>query len=197
MFNRLHTLAPHERKITVSTLITGIRFLLTPCVVGAMIAQRWGLACLLFFVAAVTDVLDGALARWRNEQTFLGACLDPIADKVLILSVFCTLAFVQSPLFAIPIWFVCTILLKELILILGAVALYGVYGSLEIKPTIIGKSTMLMQVLFILWLFACYFFHWLPIKTYYTMLGALLIFSVAALCDYAYIGLKNTLFKSV
>ena len=137
VMNYFYSLPAHERKITVPTMLTLLRLVLAPCVVGMMIMHKWGIACLLFLGAAFTDVLDGMLARAYNEKTFLGAYLDPIADKVLVLSVFFTLAFVQSPLFSVPLWFVVVILIKELILIGGSLMMYLRYGTLEIKPTLL------------------------------------------------------------
>lgn len=90
MLNFLRNLPPSEKRITVSTALTLARIALVPFIVTAMIGDRWGLACALFIIAAITDALDGALARWRNEQTFLGASLDPLADKFLIVADPCT-----------------------------------------------------------------------------------------------------------
>ncbi len=176
--------------ITLATLFTITRIILTPFIVWAMINQSWQAAFFLFVFAALTDMLDGFFARCLNEKTVLGACLDPVADKLLILSIFFTLVFVQSPLSSIPLWFVVLILTKELLQIVGVGVLYLLNGTIEIKPSLLGKSTTVVQILFIMWLFACYFFHWLPIKTYYTMLGALLIFSGATLVHYVSQGLS-------
>jgi cardiolipin synthase (CMP-forming) len=180
--------------ITTATFFTIIRIILTPFIVHAMIKQSWQTAFFLFMIAALTDMLDGFCARLWNEKTVLGACLDPIADKILILSIFFTLAFVQSPLFSIPLWFVVLILIKELVLIIGVVILFLMKGRIDVKPSSLGKITTLVQLLFITWLFACYFCHWLPIKTYYTMLGALLIFSAATLVQYVLQGVSYFFF---
>lgn len=177
--------------ITFANLLTTARIIVTPFIVKAMINQSWQTAFFLFIFAALTDMLDGFFARRWHEKTLLGACLDPIADKVLILSIFFTLAFVQSPLFSIPLWFVLLIVLKEFVLIAGVGILYALYGSVEIKPSFLGKSTTVIQMLFIVWLFACYFFKWVPMKTYDTMLGALLIFSAATLVQYIVQGIRG------
>jgi len=182
------TLPAHEKRLTIPTIFTLLRVILSLCVVGAMLLQYWGAAFILFLVASFSDVLDGGLARWWNEKTFLGACLDPIADKFLVLSIFFTLAFVQSPLFHIPLWFVSIVFIKELILIIGSLVVYGKTGSLEINPTWLGKAAMFVQTSFITWLFACYFFHWVPIKTYYTMLGVVILCAISSLVHYLWMG---------
>ena len=180
-----------EKRITVPTVLTVIRLVFAPVIVGAMIAQSWGLAFWLFLCAAATDALDGGLARLFNQQTFLGACLDPIADKLLVLSVFSTLAFFQSPLFSIPFWFVLTVLIKETIIIAGSIGLVVLKGHFEARPTRFGKLLMLGQMSFIIWLFACYFFQWVPIKTYYTMLSSLLVLILLSLGQYVTIGIRQ------
>ncbi len=183
-------LPAHEKRITVSTLFTMLRIVLTPFIVAAMMWHAWGTAFVLFVIASLSDVVDGYLARTLKEKTFLGACLDPIADKLLILSCFFSLAFIQSPLFSIPLWFVLLVLVKELILLGGALFILVVKGHIEIRPRLLGKMTTFVQMVFIMWLFACYFFKWVPIKTYYTMLGILLAMVFASLIEYTRIGLR-------
>lgn len=188
LIESFHKLPASEKRLTFSTLLTIIRIILTPCIVAAMVMQRWGIAFWLFLIAALTDVFDGLLARFLNNQTFLGASLDPVADKFLLISCFTTLAFVQSPLFAIPHWFVGIVIIKELLLIVGILIFWSLKGIVRIEPTPLAKATTFVQVCFIIWLFACYFFHWLPVKTYWTMLGLLLFLVIAVLGQYAWIG---------
>jgi len=176
--------------LTLATFFTVLRIILTPCIVYVMINQYWGAAFLLFIIASTTDVIDGALARKWNQETVFGACLDPIADKFLLISCFSTLAFIPSPLFSIPLWFVLIVLIKELLLVVGVAMLYFLKGSIQIKPTWLGKITTLMQIIFIIWLFACYFFGWVPIKAYYVMLGLLLFLVLATLAQYSYLGYR-------
>ncbi len=187
-------LPAQEWRMTIPNFLTISRLLSVPLIVIMMVQHKWGVAFWAFLFAVVTDVCDGLLARYLNQKTFLGACLDPIADKLLILSVYFTLAFVQSPLFTIPLWFVCLVLIKELLLIGGAVLIFYQKGFLKVDPTWLGKATMVVQSCFIIWLFACYFFHWLPVKTYYTALGVVLILVLSSLYQYVKIGLKQAYF---
>lgn len=184
-------LPPEQKRITTSTLFTLARIVLAPFIVLSMIFHMWGAAFWLFVIASLTDVIDGNVARWFNQKTFLGACIDPIADKLLLIPCFFTLAFVQSPLFSIPLWFVILVLIKDSIVIFGAFAIYLIKGHLEVHPTILGKLTTFMQSCFIMWLFACYFFQWLPIKTYYTMLSVLTMLVIASLFQYTKMGLSQ------
>lgn len=186
-----YSINPAERRITISTWFTITRCAVTPVIVSAMLLHYWGWAFVLFVIAAVTDVLDGFIARLLSEKTLLGAYLDPIADKFLLLSCFITLAFCQSPLFRIPIWFVSIVLVKEVFLISGALFISFFKGIVEVRPTALGKATTVFQVLFIIWLFACYFFRWVPIKTYYCMLAGLLTCVVASGIQYTYLAFRR------
>lgn len=188
-FKLFKKLPAHEKKITIPTILSIIRLLLIPFIVASMISHAWHTAFVLFVIAAITDVLDGWLARWLNQRTFLGAALDPLADKLLILAVFTTLAFVQSPLFVIPRWFVFLVLLKEMAQIFGVFFIWHKNGHLNIAPTLLGKWTMVAQTTFIMWLFSCYFFAWVPIKTYYAMLLGVLSLVFLAFIDYLRIGM--------
>lgn len=186
----LKRLPAHEWRITLPTVVTLARIGFVPFIVFSMVFGLWRSAFFLFASAALTDMIDGNLARLRNEKTFLGACLDPIADKLLLISTFCTLAFVSTPLFSIPLWFVLVVLGKEVLQIGGAFALFAIKGHLAVRPTILGKMTTLVQMFFIIWLFACYFFQWVPIKTYYTMLGLVIILVCASFMQYLRIGVR-------
>src|SRR3989338_8578589 len=177
-----------EKRVTWATIITILRLFLIPFIIISVIFQEWGIAFWLFVVASFSDVLDGNVARFFNQRTFLGACLDPIVDKILILSVFTILAFVQSPLFSIPKWFVFIILVKEILLLLGTLIFIIIKGKIEIHPTVLGKTTMVAQVFFIIWLFACYFFKWVPVKTYKFSLSLVFIFFILSLFFFFFFG---------
>src|SRR5690606_18906227 len=131
--------------ITISTQLTIARIFLTIPICMAIASHYVSAALLLFGIAAITDALDGYLARLWNEQTFLGACLDPIADKVLMTSVFYVLAQYQSYI-AIPMWFVSLLIAKEVLLVGATVYLYWNYDCVEIRPTYIGKFATILQV---------------------------------------------------
>lgn len=183
-------LPPEQKRMTVSTLLTLVRIALAPVIVIAMLYAHWGTACVLFIIAAFTDASDGMLARIRNERTVLGACLDPLADKILIVSCFCTIGFVQSPLFVLPLWFVWLIVCKEFVQIVGGCLLYSYKGYIRVRPTYLGKVTTVVQMGFIIWLFACYFFSWVPLKTYYAMLTLVISLVLASFMQYVAIGIR-------
>jgi cardiolipin synthase len=113
-----------------------------------------GLALVIFILAGVTDALDGAIARFTNSRTTLGAYMDPLADKMLILSAFVVLAFMD----AIPRWLTVVVISREVIILTGYLTLFLLTQQLmEIRPSAISKAatalhlTTLSAVLLTLW----------------------------------------------
>ncbi len=186
--DQLSKLPSSEFRITFSTVLTVMRIILTPCIVSAMVWGSWGVAYGLFLVAAVSDMLDGALARMLNQKTFLGACLDPIADKLLLVSCFTTLAFTHRLPFEVPFWFVGMVLLRELVMVFGFVYLFTTTEGVDVRPTLLGKVTAAGQMLFIAWLFTCYFYKWVPTQTYYLCLASVTVLIIISFIQYAAIG---------
>ncbi len=123
--------------------ITIIRAILIPFFVDLMIYGYYRAAMYVFLVACLTDALDGLIARLTNTQTELGAFLDPMADKLLIVSSFITLAFLGM----LPVWLVIIVVSRDIILTLGSMVIYFTGHSLAIKPSVTGKATTVLQLL--------------------------------------------------
>ena len=194
-FSFFKNLPEKERKITLSTKITIARILLVPFIVISMLNHNWYLAFWLILIAAISDTLDGALARMRNEKTILGSCLDPLADKIFIIACYFVFGLGHCPIFVIPIWFTYLVLIKELLLIIGWVLLYMAKGWIEIKPTVLGKVTMEMHSFFILWLFVSYFFQWHSIIMFNFLIYTILILVLSSLLQYVKLGIKQISFQ--
>jgi cardiolipin synthase (CMP-forming) len=126
-----------------ATMVTLLRVGLTPLVAQAIAGERHLLALLLFFVAALTDALDGALARRFTCITTLGAYLDPIADKLLLSTVYICLAFIQS----VPWWFVAVVFGRDLLILAGAGAALCFTQGRKFPPSVWGKFSTFMQIL--------------------------------------------------
>ena len=179
----------NKRWLTVSNVLTVSRIIAAPLMILLIAWHWWGIAFSLLLFAALTDFVDGYLARLFCEQTVLGTLLDPLADKIFLLAVFSALAFVHSPSFSIPPWFFVLVFVREIILLGGTFFMMCTDKNFIIKPMWWGKLTTFFQILFIVWIFVCYFFTWVPAKTYFILLHLLSLFSVITLLQYVKIGL--------
>jgi cardiolipin synthase len=97
----------------------------------------------VFVVAGITDALDGAIARLTHTKTTLGAYLDPAADKLLLMSAFVALAFMQ----VVPTWLVVIVLSRDIMLVVGYFLLFTMtQHAMEVKPSAIGKLSTFLQL---------------------------------------------------
>lgn len=130
-----------ERVFTVPNVITLLRLAAVPVVAWLIVHQQWQAACWLFLAAAVSDGLDGILARWLNQMTQLGAALDTVADKAL--GVVTLVLLTQAGV--ISLWVTLAILIRDSIIVLGALSYRGLAGHLDIHPTWLGKTHMFAE----------------------------------------------------
>ena len=122
--------------------ITLTRIILIPFFINLMIYGYYGAALAVFVVACVTDALDGMIARLTKSQTELGAFLDPMADKLLIVSAFLTLVLLRM----LPIWLVIIVVSRDVILVLGSAVIYFLGQEFKSRPSLIGKATTVLQL---------------------------------------------------
>ncbi|MFC1894974.1 CDP-alcohol phosphatidyltransferase family protein [Candidatus Dependentiae bacterium] len=188
MKNNISSIFADKSWFTLANFLTFSRIILTPVIVYQIFYQNWLNVFSLILFVSLTDLFDGYLARKFNHGTNLGKVLDPIADKFLLVSLFVSLAFLHSPSFFIPYWFVGLIVLRESIILIGSMLLLVSDKSFQVEPTIFGKLTTFFQLIFIVWIFLCYFFCWAPAKTYYVLTSLLAIFSILSLIQYIKIG---------
>ena len=108
------------------------------------------LALILFLIGIATDALDGLIARNFHKQTELGTFLDPLADKLLLLSGFFGIMLSSSFPIKPPIWVVIIIVFRDLFIICGLVIIFLTTNRLRIQPNLLGKLTTVFQMLTIL-----------------------------------------------
>ncbi len=130
-----------ERVFNLPNVITLLRLAAVPVVAWLILQRHWEAACWLFLAAAVSDGIDGLLARWLDQMTQLGATLDTVADKAL--GVVTLVMLTQAG--AIPLWVTLAILLRDSIIVLGALSYRKLAGQLEIHPTWLGKTHMFAE----------------------------------------------------
>lgn len=127
---------------TMPNLLTVARICLAPFLVSAILEKRFILGFVLFLVAGVTDALDGALARILEQRTALGQYLDPVADKLLLSTLFVVLTHMNL----IPARITVLVFSRDLGILVVAALLYASMGRRDFKPTFFGKANTVAQV---------------------------------------------------
>ncbi|MDP3919607.1 MAG: CDP-diacylglycerol--glycerol-3-phosphate 3-phosphatidyltransferase [Candidatus Omnitrophota bacterium] len=132
--------------------ITLVRVLLVPWFFIALVSYtpgeefyRWT-AFWIFAVAALTDALDGFLARILNKQTKLGRFLDPLADKLLLLAGFVGLVYVEALMYRPPLWVTVSIVFRDFFIVAGILIIYLLTGNIRIQPNMLGRVTTVFQM---------------------------------------------------
>jgi cardiolipin synthase len=136
-----------EPILTIANQLTILRMALVPALVVLVLQGEMAWALGVFLVAALTDLLDGFIARWGNQQTRLGAMLDPVADKLLIGSGFVVLTWGGGLHVAIPSWLTVTALCRDGMLVAAVVIVNLVVERRVFYPTWLGKISSFVQVL--------------------------------------------------
>lgn len=127
---------------TAPNLLTVIRICLAPILVAAILQNRFGLSFALFVAAGVTDALDGILARVLKQRSAFGEYLDPVADKLLLSTLFLVLMYKGL----IPTTVTILVFGRDVGILIVAAILYTVVGRREFAPSIFGKANTIAQV---------------------------------------------------
>jgi len=129
--------------MTVPNLITTIRIILTPIFVIYLLDGQFNAALVVFVLCGISDGLDGLLARVLDQRSQLGVHLDPIADKILLVAAFLTLAIQGT----FPAWLSVTVIARDVIIGVGIVVLVMTHQDFVKKPTTLSKITTTLQIL--------------------------------------------------
>lgn len=120
-----------------------LRIVIIPVFITSIVYDRYRYALYLFSCAAVTDVLDGLMARLTNQKTQLGTFLDPLADKFLLVTTFIVFAVYGW----IPKWVAIAVISRDLIVVIGWFLLFMLTDNSRVEPAIMGKAAIALQVL--------------------------------------------------
>lgn len=146
--------------VTLATKITIARILGIPVFILVLIYYKMSLAAgepvewyrhlalALFLVIALTDALDGYVARYRDEETRLGAILDPLADKALLLSAIILLTRPSLPALQpqFPVWFTLIVISRDVVLLSGTFLVQWLSGHVDVRPRLTGKAATVLQM---------------------------------------------------
>jgi len=132
--------------VNLPNALTLLRIVLVPALVVFLLQRRFEAALGVFLIAGVSDALDGFIARRFDLCTRLGAILDPLADKLLIVLSCLVLAWIGH----IPWWLAVVIVARDLVIVAGAGAYYLRAGHLEMAPSIYSKANTCVQIVLVL-----------------------------------------------
>ena len=122
------------------------RILLVMPVVWALLNLEYAAALVLFAIAGFTDALDGFLAKHFHWESRLGSILDPLADKLLLVSSFLVLAWIEL----IPLWLVVVVIIRDLLIVIGGVVFHYMFVQFDMAPSRISKANTFFQIIFVL-----------------------------------------------
>lgn len=132
--------------LTIPNLLTLLRLLLVPFFIYASFHGMWTIAFVIFISAAVTDILDGFIARRFNQRSRLGALLDPAADKMLMISGYLFYTINSSmPMVRIPGWLTFVVFIRDFLIVMFAYLLYTRVHVRRFPPSPAGKTSTVLQ----------------------------------------------------
>lgn len=130
--------------MTLPNLITIARLILVPLVIVMIVNARWDEAFFLFVAAGVSDAIDGFIAKRFDMKSELGAYLDPLADKALIVSIYITLAIIGI----IPVWLVIVVVSRDLMIVTAVILSWLMEKPVTIAPIVVSKLNTAAQLVF-------------------------------------------------
>jgi cardiolipin synthase len=142
-------------RLSIPNLITLGRILLVPVVVWAIASGEIRIAFLLFLAAGVSDAIDGYLAKRFGMATTLGAYLDPLADKTMMVSIYVALGITG----AIPRWLVILVVSRDIMIVGGIMLSWLVGNPIRVKPLLVSKINTVAQIVFVCLVLASLGFH--------------------------------------
>ena len=128
--------------LTAPNQLTLLRMMFLPFIVIKLVEGHYSLALILFVLAGFSDGLDGLLARTLKQQTVLGQYLDPIADKLLLSTMFLVLSILHK----IPWKFTVLVFSRDVSILFASAVLYAIAGLRDFRPSIFGKANTFAQV---------------------------------------------------
>jgi cardiolipin synthase len=134
--------------LTAANQLTILRMLLIPAFVILLLYGYRGWALVTFFLAGITDLLDGLAARWSGQKTTLGAWLDPMADKLLLVTMFVMLTLPGiSSANRLPLWFTVLVISRDVAIVLTVAVVNLAVGPRTFRPSIYGKIATATYIL--------------------------------------------------
>ncbi|PIE31513.1 CDP-diacylglycerol--glycerol-3-phosphate 3-phosphatidyltransferase [candidate division KSB3 bacterium] len=145
----LTRIATYYQNLNVANFLTISRVIAIPFFIVALAYKHNGIALAIFVGCGLTDGLDGFIARTYHQRTAIGAFLDPLADKLLLMSSFVTLTILDLPN-QLPFWLIVTVISRDVIISIGIAVLFMLDTHVNIAPTKVGKLNTFLQITLII-----------------------------------------------
>ncbi|MBP6985776.1 MAG: CDP-alcohol phosphatidyltransferase family protein [Alphaproteobacteria bacterium] len=141
--------------VTWPNLISLARLISVPIISWLLLSGYTMEAFIVCVLAGLSDILDGFVARLLQTPSTVGAYLDPLADKVLLVGMFILLGYMRE----VELWLVLLVVFRDVLIIGGTVLLFMFGKTFEVKPLMISKVNTLLQIFYVVWLLAVLAFH--------------------------------------
>jgi cardiolipin synthase len=165
----------------IPNLLTLLRVAAAPVLIVVLEERAYNLALLVFIFAGASDGLDGYIAKRYRCETRLGAILDPVADKVLLVSAFVMLTFLDL----LPLWLLVTVVFRDVLIVGGYLVLVILDGTVHMRPSLASKLNTLLQILLVAVVLAQHA-DWLPLASMIDPL-TLLVFATTVVSGAHYV----------
>jgi cardiolipin synthase len=173
--------------MNVPNLLSLFRILITFFFILAVYYDRLDYALYLFVLQGITDLLDGFIARVMSKKTNLGAYLDPIADKTMLVAAFIMLSIKDI----VPLWLPALIILKDLVVAIGFFILYRLGRTMKPVPSAFGKITTTCHIATVLFILLVNIFSWSNVGAYSAaFIFVTAFFTVLSGFHYVYVGIR-------
>lgn len=139
-------LEPMTELVTLANIVTASRMMLIPVFVTFIFYHRFTAALIIWVIAGLTDLLDGFLARRLHQSTSLGVILDPMADKLLLVTAFVVLSMPYFEFQPIPFWLTAVVISRDVFIVVGALMMFITTGFRRFRPSLPGKLNTLVQL---------------------------------------------------
>ena len=149
--------------MNIPNKISIARIILIPFFIAAVVYSRLDIALVFFILATISDGVDGMLARALKQKTKLGTILDPMADKLLLVSAYICLAVAGNipDFLRMPPYVPIIVISRDAIIVLGSVVIYVIRGDINVAPSVIGKITTFFQMMTIVSILARFEYSYL------------------------------------
>jgi len=165
---------------SIPNFVTLARIILVPVIVWAIVSNQMEIAFALFVIAGISDAVDGFLAKRFNMTSDLGALLDPLADKALLVSIYVALGVLGE----VPRWLVILVVSRDIMIVAAVIVSWLFDKPVEMKPLMVSKLNTVAQVAFAALVLASLGFRFQPHPYDLILMGFVTIFTLVSVSFY-------------